>query len=339
MTDESRPVCTNATCILPQLDRRTALSLLLTLPFASPAIAETYPSHPIKLILPFAPGGVTDVTARYVAQMLSGPLGQSVVVENRSGGGGAIGATAAARSEPDGYTLLVASSATHSILPAMHETLEYDAIKSFAAISGMSNAPYLLVCNTEVPVKNAKEMAAYAKVNFKKFNVGAATGTPPHILAYVLKQLVGADFNVPLYRGGSPAMADLFANQVQAMFQPTTIVLPLVKDKRVVVLGAATEQRLSLLPDVPTLAEQGFPELVANSWNGLVAPAGTPAPIVNQLSKAVGEALNSAELKEKFDRLGIASIAGSPEQFTAFMKDELVRWAALVKLSKLPKIP
>jgi tripartite-type tricarboxylate transporter receptor subunit TctC len=321
------------------LDRRTALSLLLTLPFASSALAESYPSHPIKLILPFAPGGVTDVTARYVATLMAGPLGQSVVIENRSGGGGAIGATAVARAEPDGYTLLVVSSATHSILPATHEKLDYDPIKSFEPISGMSNAPYLLVANPDVPVKNAKELAAYAKANFKTFNVGAATGTPPHILAYVLKQLIGADFNVPLYRGGSPAMADLFAGQVQAMFQPTTIVLPLAKDKRVRVLGAATEERLSVLPDVPTLAEQGFPELVANSWNGLAAPAGTPAPIVNQLSKAVRDALNSAELKSKFDSLGITPIAGTPEQLGAFMKKEAVRWAALVKLSKMPKIP
>jgi tripartite-type tricarboxylate transporter receptor subunit TctC len=261
------------------------------------------------------------------------------VIENRSGGGGAIGATAVARAEPDGYTLLVVSSATHSILPATHEKLDYDPIKSFEPISGMSNAPYLLVANPDVPVKNAKELAAYAKANFKTFNVGAATGTPPHILAYVLKQLIGADFNVPLYRGGSPAMADLFAGQVQAMFQPTTIVLPLAKDKRVRVLGAATEERLSVLPDVPTLAEQGFPELVANSWNGLAAPAGTPAPIVNQLSKAVRDALNSAELKSKFDSLGITPIAGTPEQLGAFMKKEAVRWAALVKLSKMPKIP
>jgi len=321
------------------LDRRTALSLLLTLPFASSALAESYPTHPIKLILPFAPGGVTDVTARYVAQLLSGALGQSVIIENRSGGGGAIGSTAAANADPDGYTLLVVSSATQSILPATHEKLDYDPIKSFEAISGMSNAPYLLVSNPNVPVKDAKELSEYAKAHFKTFNVGAATGTPPHILAYVLKQLIGADFNVPLYRGGSPAMADLFAGQVQAMFQPTTIVLPLASEKRVRVLGAATEERLSVLPDVPTLAEQGFPELVANSWNGLAAPAGTPAPIVNQLSKAVRDVFKSAELKTKFENLGITPIAGTPEQLSTFMKKEAVRWQALVKLSKMPKVP
>ncbi|MBN8966686.1 MAG: tripartite tricarboxylate transporter substrate binding protein [Rhizobiales bacterium] len=300
------------------------------------------PSHGAAALdrrMPFAPGGVTDVTARYVAQLMSGALGQSVIIENRSGGGGAIGATAAAHADPDGYTLLVVSSATHSILPATHEKLDYDPIKSFEPISGMSNAPYLLVANKDLPVKDAKEMAQYAKVHFKTFNVGAATGTPPHILAYVLKQLIGADFNVPLYRGGSPAMADLFSGQVQAMFQPTTIVLPLANDKRIRVLGAATEERLSVLPDVPTLTEQGFPGLVANSWNGLAAPAGTPAPIVNQLSKVVRDVFNSAELKGKFESLGITPIAGTPEQLGTFMKKEAVSWQALVKLSKMPKVP
>ena len=259
------------------LDRRTALSMLLALPMAGPALAQSYPARPVRTILPFAPGGVTDVSARYVAQLMSTSLGQNLIIENRSGGGGAIGATAAARSDPDGYTILVASSATHSILPAMADKLDYDPIKSFAPISGMSNAPYLLVANADVPVKNAKELAEYARANVGKFNFAAATGTPPHILAFVFKELTGADFPVALYRGGGPAMADLFANQVHAIFQPTTIIIPLLDDKRIKVLGVATEQRSSLFPGVPTLAEQGFPQLIANSWNGLCAPAGTPA--------------------------------------------------------------
>jgi tripartite-type tricarboxylate transporter receptor subunit TctC len=320
------------------VDRRAVLSLLMTLPFTVSAVAQSYPTRSIRLLLPFAPGGVTDVSARYVAQLMSATLGQTIVIENRSGGGGAIATTAAARAEPDGYTLLVVSSATHSILPAMHEKLDYDPIGSFAPISGMSNAPYLLVANAEVPVKNAKELAEYAKANVGKFNFAAATGTPPHILAYVFKELTGTDFTVALYRGGGPAMADLFANQVQAIFQPTTIILPLADDKRIRILGAATEQRLSLLPDVPTLAEQGFPQLVANSWNGLAAPAGTPAPIVSRLNRAVVEALDTPELKAKFASLGITIIAGTPEQFSDYIKAEAVRWAALVKASKLPTV-
>ena len=219
----------------------------------------------------------------------------------------------------------------------MSDKLEYDPIKSFAAISGMSNAPYLLIANADVPVKNAKELAEYAKANAGKFNFAAATGTPPHILAYVFRALTGADFPVALYRGGSPAMADLFANQVHAIFQPTTIIIPIQDDKRIKVLGIAAEQRSSLLPDVPTLAEQGFPQIVANSWNGLVAPAGTPAEIVGRLHQAAAEALNSPELKAKFGSLGINIISGSPAEFGQFMAHEAVRWAGLVKAAKMPK--
>jgi len=320
------------------IDRRVAISLMLTLPLATRAYAQSYPDRPIRMVLPFAPGGVTDVSARYVAQLMSVSLGQSIIIENRSGGGGSIGTTAAARAEPDGYTLLVASSATHSILPAMFEKLDYDPISSFAPIAGMSIAPYLLVVNAEVPVTNAGELAAYAKANPGKLNFAAATGTPPHILAFVFKESTGTDFGVALYRGGAPAMADLMANQVQAIFQPTTIVLPLADDKRVRILGIAAEQRSSLLPDVPTLAEQGFPQLVANSWNGLVAPASTPEPVIRRLNQVVNDALDSPGLKTQFMGLGITSNGGSPEKFGAFMRDEAIRWGGFVKASKLPKV-
>ena len=290
------------------------------------------------MVLPFAPGGVTDVSARYVAQLMSVSLGQPIIIENRSGGGGSIGTTAAARAEPDGYTLLVASSATHSILPAMFEKLDYDPISSFAPIAGMSIAPYLLVVNAEVPVTNAGELAAYAKANPGKLNFAAATGTPPHILAFVFKESTGTDFGVALYRGGAPAMADLMANQVQAIFQPTTIVLPLADDKRVRILGIAAEQRSSLLPNVPTLAEQGFPQLLANSWNGLVAPASTPEPVIRRLNQVVNDGLDSSGLKTQFTGLGITSNGGSPDKFGAFMRDEAIRWDGFVKASKLPKV-
>jgi tripartite-type tricarboxylate transporter receptor subunit TctC len=302
-----------------------------------PAFAQSYPDRPIRMILPFAPAGVTDVSARQVAQLMSMSLAQSIVIENRSGGGGTIGTTAAARSDPDGYTLLVASSATHAILPAMFEKLDYDPIKSFLPIARISTAPYLLVVNADIPVKNARELAAYAKANPGKLNFGAPTGTPPHILAFVFKELSGADFGVALYRGGAPAMADLLANQVQAIYQATTIILPLAEDKRIRILGIAAEERSSLLPDVPTLAEQGFPQLIANSWNGLTAPAGTPTHIISRLNQVVNDGLNSADLKEKFTKLGITSSVGTPEQFGAFMKEEAIRWDGFVKASKLPK--
>jgi tripartite-type tricarboxylate transporter receptor subunit TctC len=319
------------------LDRRTALSLLLTLPFATSASAQTYPDRPIRMIVPFAPGGITDVSARLIAQLMSVSVKQSIVVENRAGGGGTIGATAAARAEPDGYTLLVSSSATNAILPAMYEKLDYDPIKGFLPIARISSAPYLLIVNADVPVKSARELAGYVKAN-PKFAFAAPTGTPPHILAFAYKELTGVDFTVALYKGGGPAMTDFLGNQIQAIFQATTIVLPLVGDKRVRILGIAAKERSPLLPDVPTLAEQGFPLLVADSWNGLSAPAGTSAAVIRRLNHEVNEALKSAELKATYAKLGITANIVSPDQFGVFLKEEAVRWDALVKASKLPKI-
>lgn len=319
------------------LDRRAVVSALLATPFAAPALAEPYPDRPIRMVLPFAPGGVTDVSARLVAQYMSVLLGQSIVIENRAGGGGSIGTTAAARATPDGYTLLVASSATHAILPAMFEKLDYDPIKSFLPIARISTAPYLLVVNADVPAKDARELAAHIKSS-RTFAFGAPTGTPPHILAFVFKELTGTDFAVALYKGGGPAMADLLGGQIQAIFQPTTVVLPLLDGKRVRVLGIAAEARSGLLPGVATLAEQGFPLLIANSWNGLTAPAGTPSPIVARLNRSVNDALVAPDLKARFAELAITADIGSPDQFGAFMRDEAVRWEALVKASKLPKV-
>jgi tripartite-type tricarboxylate transporter receptor subunit TctC len=319
------------------LGRRAALFLLASLPFAGPAFAQSYPDRPIRMIVPFAPGGITDVSARLIAQLMSVSMKQSIVIENRSGGGGTIGAAAVARAERDGYTLLVASSATNAILPAMYERLEYDPIGSFLPIARISSAPYLLVVNADVPARNARELADYLKAN-PKSAFAAPTGTPPHILAFVFKELTGADFTVALYKGGGPAMTDLLGNQVQAIFQATTIILPLLSEKRVRILGIAAQNRSSLLPDVPTLAEQGFPLLVSDSWNGLVAPAGTPAGIVRRLNREVNDGLKSPELTATYAKLGITADIVSPEDFGAFMREEVVRWDALVKASKLPKV-
>jgi tripartite-type tricarboxylate transporter receptor subunit TctC len=326
-----------ASLLSAPLGRRSALFLLASLPFAGLAFAQSYPDRPIRMIVPFAPGGITDVSARLIAQLMSVSMKQSIVIENRSGGGGTIGAAAVARAERDGYTLLVASSATNAILPAMYERLEYDPISSFLPIARISSAPYLLVVNADVPARNARELADYLKAN-PKSAFAAPTGTPPHILAFVFKELTGADFTVALYKGGGPAMTDLLGNQVQAIFQATTIILPLLGEKRVRILGIAAQNRSSLLPEVPTLAEQGFPLLVSDSWNGLVAPAGTPASIVRRLNREVNDGLKSPELTATYAKLGITADIVSPDDFGAFMREEVVRWDALVKASKLPKV-
>jgi len=319
------------------IDRRAALSLLLTLPLATSASAQGYPDRPVRMIVPFAPGGITDVSARLIAQLMSVSMKQSIVVENRAGGGGSIGATAVARAEPDGYTLLVSTSATNAILPAMYEKVDFDPINSFLPIARISSAPYLLVVNADIPVRTARELADYVKAH-PKFAFAAPTGTPPHILAFVFKELTGVDFTVALYKGGGPAMTDLIGNQVQAIFQATTIILPVLSDKRVRILGIAAQERSPLLPDVPTLTEQGFPLLIADSWNGLSAPAGTATDIVRRLNHEVNEALKSPELKATYAKLGITANIVSPDAFGAFLKEEVVRWGDLVRASKLPKV-
>ena len=260
------------------------------------------------------------------------------MIENRAGGGGNIGATAVARAEPDGYTLLVSSSATNAILPAMNDRLDYDPIKSFVPIAKVSTAPYLLVVNANVPVKNARELADYLKAN-SKFAFAAPTGTPPHILAVVFKELTGVDFSGALYKGGGPAMTDLLGNQVQAIFQATTIVLPLKDDKRVRILGIAAQERLRLLPDVPTLAEQGFPLLIAELLER-TRRAGRNGGIDRQRLNRAGQ--RSAEYPRVEGHVRKARHHGGHRQsgtvFGAFMKEEAARWAALVKASKLPKV-
>jgi tripartite-type tricarboxylate transporter receptor subunit TctC len=318
--------------------RRQFLTSLAALAVLHPALAQSYPDRPIRMILPFAAGGVSDIAARMIAQHMSVSLGQTVVVENRSGGGGTIGSAAAARAAPDGYTLLFSSSATHAILPAMHEKLDYDPERSFISVGLVSTAPYLLVVNSRLPVKNARELADYARANPGKLNFGAPTGTPPQILASLFKAETNSDLAIILYRGGGPAMADVVAGQTQAIFQATSVILPLAGEPSIRILAIAAEARSPLLPEVPTMAEAGFPSFLANSWNGISAPAGTPQPILARLNAAMNEGLRSPELNATFDKLGIAVSTGTPQDFDAHIATEVKRWDDLVRRSGIKKV-
>jgi tripartite-type tricarboxylate transporter receptor subunit TctC len=303
------------------------------------AAAQSYPERPIKLIVPFPAGGVTDVSARLVANQMSKALPHSIVVENRGGGGGTLGATIAARAEPDGYTLFFGTSGTLAIVPALREKLEYDPITSFAPIGRVASSAYLLVVNADLPVKTVRDLVDYAKANPGKLNFGAPTGTPSQILALLFRRSTGPDVAVVPYKGGGPAMADLASGQVQAIFQTTTVILPLLEGKRVRILAIAAEQRSPLLSDVPTMREVGFPESVADSWNGMAAPAGTPQHVIVRMNKAINEALQSAELKASFAKLGIEAVIGPPEEFAAFIRSETKRWAEMVNAAGVKKVP
>lgn len=295
------------------------------------ALAQSYPERPISLVVPFAAGGVTDVSARLIAQQMSGPLGGSVVVENRSGGGGMIGAIHAARAASNGYTLFFANSATNAILPAMSDKLEYDPIKSFAAVGMVSSASYLLVINADLPVKTAQDLADHANANPGKLNFGAPTGTPPQILANLFKNVTKANFAVIPYRGGAPAMSDLLRGEVHAIFQTTSVILPLIEDKRIRIVGILAENRSPLLPHVPTMKEMGFPNFLASSGNGIAVPAGTPRPVIDRLNAAVNEGLRSPQLKAAFAKLGLSADIGTPDEYADFMVSQLRHWETMVK--------
>lgn len=326
-----------------QLNRRKVMSLIMAAA-ASPAIvvsrasALTYPDRPIRMIVPFGAGGQADLTIRFVAQRMSAVLNQPIVIENRSGGGGSIGTLAAAQAEPDGYTLLAASSSTHSIMPALAEKLSYDPIKQFSPIAKVSTAPFILAVNTKIPATNVAELVAFSKENPGKLNFGAATATPPHILAFVLRTLSGVDFGVALYRGGGAAMADLTANHVQAIFQTPTTIMPMADDQRIRVLGIASERRFKILPATPTLVEQGLSDMVANSWNGLCAPVGTPTPIIERLSQVANDVLSTPEAEDRYRKLGLERNISNPEEFAAFISKETEHWHKLVGISKIDKL-
>jgi tripartite-type tricarboxylate transporter receptor subunit TctC len=296
-----------------------------------PAGAEVYPNRPIKIIIPFAPGGPTEFIIRLVADRLTATLGQAVIIENRPGGaGGTVGAKSVAVAEPDGYTLLFSSPGPLVTAAAIYKTLDYDPIKSFAPIAMVIYAPQMLVVHPAVPAKSLGELIAYAKSNPGKITFGSSGyGTQPHMLGEMLKLTANVDLVHVPYRGAGQSVTDLLAGQVQMIFETTAILLPHVEGGRLRALAVATETRSPMLPGVPTTAESGYPKLLASFWSGLLAPAGTPAAIVEKLNVAVNDILKSKEAQEGLARLNAEAKIGSPQDFAAFIAVEAPRWAAI----------
>jgi tripartite-type tricarboxylate transporter receptor subunit TctC len=293
------------------------------------AIAQAYPNRPVKIVIPFAPGGPTEFILRLVADRLTAMLGQAFVVENRPGGaGGTVGAKSVSVAEPDGYTLLFSSPGPLVTAAAVYKNLDYDPIKSFAPIAMVIYAPQMLVVHPSVPAKTLAELIAYAKSNPGKITFGSSGfGTQPHMLGDMLKLM--ADINivhVP-YRGAGQSVTDLLAGQVQMIFETTAILLPHVEGGRLRALAVCTEARSPLLPSVPTMAESGYPKILASFWSGLLAPAGTPAAIVQKLNGAVNEILKSKEAQAGLARVGAEAKIGLPRDFAAFIATETPRWA------------
>jgi tripartite-type tricarboxylate transporter receptor subunit TctC len=302
--------------------------------FTTLSFAQPYPSKPIHLIVPFPPGGPTDIVGRLVAQKISEGVGQPVVVENRPGAGGTVGSLAAAKSPPDGYTLLYGSTSTLAIAPSLYRNLTYDPRKSFAPISLVSRGPILVAVNDKVPARTLKEFIDLAKKSPGKLSYGSGgNGTPPHLAGELFKAVAGVDLLHVPYKGGAPAINDVAGGQVEAVFEGQVALLPHLQSGRIRALAITGAKRNPALPDVPTVAEAGLPQYDANFWSGLVAPAGTPAETVNRLNSVLLKALSSADVRETLARQGLEPSGNSPQEFAKYIAAELEKWAAVVKTS------
>jgi len=297
------------------------------------AARAAYPDKPVRIIVGFSAGGTTDVVARIVAKELSDELGQSFVVENKPGGGSNIGAEQVARAEPDGYTLLMVA-VTSAINQTLYSNMKFDLVKDFAPIALAAKVPNILVINPSVPVKSVKELVDYAKAHPGKLAFASSgSGTSIHMAGELFKLQAGIDvLHVP-YKGSAPAITDLIGGQVQFMFDNMPSAWPHVQAGKLRALAVTTKTRSPTAPDVPTMAESGFPKFDVSSWFGLIAPAGTPPDIVAKLNAATQKALGKPEVQKRFQDLGAVSEPTTPEQFATFIRGEVDQWRPVVQAS------
>ena len=304
---------------------------LIALFVSSHAFAQNYPSKPIRLVLPYPPGGGTDVIARPLAQKLTEQLGQQVIVDNRGGAGGNIGMEFVAKSPPDGYTLLFALTAQYAVNPSLYPKLPYDPIRDYAPISLLANAPYLLVVHPSVPAKSVAELIALMKARPGQLAYSSSgNGSGAHLAGEMLRSLARVEIVHVPYKGAGPAMPDLIAGQVQLSFVTYTAAGPHIKSGRLRALGVTTAKRSPTLPDLPAIAET-VPGYDSAVWYGFAAPAGTPADIVAKLNTEVLRVLAAPDFRNRITLEAVAPIGTSPEEFGAFIKSEIVRWAKVVK--------
>ena len=307
-----------------------AIGILLELSAHQAAAEDAYPNRPIRMIVPFPPGGPTDVMGRLSSQTLSEQLGQQVYVDNRPGAGSTLAGKIAANADPDGYTLLLGSAATLAIGPTLYRDAEYDP-KRFVPVAMVAEVPYVMVASQKAPVANFAELIAYAKAHPGKLNFGVPNGAPPHMLAAWFKSLTGIDVVLVTYRGGANVLSDLLGGQIDLAVD--SILLPQLRDEKLRPLGTPSPQRLPVLPDVPTMAENGVPGFTASSWTGIVAPPGTPQPMVDKLNRATNVALALPATQAKLKTLEAQAMFGSPADYADFLVSELPKWTAMAKLS------
>ena len=303
--------------------------------WAVPAPAQDYPNQPIKIIVPTPPGGIADLVGRTLAQKLS-ESGKTAVVENRTGAAGAVSADAVAKAPPDGYTVLVAMHQNLAILPSLVAKLPYDPAKDFAPITNIVGSANLLVINPDVPAKSMKELVAYAKANPGKLSYASqGNGSSGHIVGEQFKQVAGVDIVHVPYRGAAPAMQDLLAGHVSISFEIVPLARTQIAAGKVRPLAVASPQRLPAVPDVPTVAEAGYPALEGGPWFGLAAPAGTPRPIIDWLNRETRKIFSAEDVRERFVSQGMTLPLGTPEEFTAFIAAETKRWGDIIRAGNI----
>ena len=315
-------------------DLKVSICALAAIGIHSSASAQSYPQKPVRIVVGVPAGGTTDVVARLVGQKLGEQLGQQVVIDNRGGAGGNIGAEFVAKAAPDGYTLFLATIGTMAINPSLYSKMPFDTLRDFAAISQLTSMPQLLVVHPSVPVKTVKELIAYAKSRPGQLTFASGGGgTAIHLAGELFKTVAGVEMVHVAYKGGGPAMTDLIGGQVSLMFDQILTSLPHVQSGRLRGLAVTTANRSPAAPQIPTIAEAALPGYAVTTWHGLLAPAGTPREIVNRLSSEAAKALQNPDIRDRFAAQGVDPVSSTPEQFAAMMKSELEKWRKVIAAS------
>ncbi len=299
---------------------------------ASPAFGQSFPNRPITIVVPFAAGGSTDVVARIVAAKMSENMGVQVLVENRAGAGGGVGAAAVAKAAPDGYTILMATISTHTLNPIMAKTKLFDPVKDFTPISLLVTVPNVLVVHPSLGVNNVQELIALLKKEPGKHSYASSgNGTPLHVSGELFKRMTGTDMIHVPYRGGGPAMNDLIGGQIKIMFDNLPPSVPHIRSGTIKALGVTVKKRVEGFENIPTIAEQGLPDYETYSWNGLLAPAGTPAAVIEKLNAEANKAIADPGVKAKLKDISAVTVGSTPAELAAFIAKELTIWEPVIR--------
>ena len=312
------------------------VALALASVFSPPAFAQAWPFKPVRIVVPYPPGGGNDNLARIFGQKLTERTGQPFVIENKPGAGTLIGSEAAAKSPGDGYTFLVSSIVTHALAPALYAKIPYDPLRDFVPVTTLAVAPTVLVVNKDFPAKSVIELVALAKANPGKYTFASGgSGTTPHIAGEIFKSMTGTDLLHVPYKGGGPALTDLVGGRIDMMFDTAASAMPHVRSGNLRALAIATPARHADFPDLPTFAEQKLPDYSINSWYSLHAPAGTPPDVVNKLYSEVVVVLQAPDVKEKLRTLSVDPGGMPPDKFAAFVKSELDRYGEVIRKAQI----